>query len=237
MRLSGAARAVKLCPMVAQGPRSTGEPFTVLVRMHWAAARRHPRRPVPSRNPAGSGTVAAGELLQPLDHGGNAAISSVGEGAAAEGCEPRTKNDRRIDEIGIFRDALAQTRGALVDEYENQPVDEVPRRRLRGGRRGLDGLAVLPEIKTRAGLAAELLQSDELAQPREIRGGTPEIGGDDLAHMRGNIEAYDVGELDRAHWHAEGHRRFVDGRDRDTLLCRVHGFVQVGHQHAVDNEP
>src|SRR6185437_1120539 len=112
-----------------------------------------------------TGAIAAGELLQPLDHGGNAAISRVGEGSAAEGCEPRTKNDRRIDEIGIFRNALAQTRGALIDEHEDQAVDEVPRRRLCGARRVLDGFAVLPEIETRAGLAAELLECDELAQP------------------------------------------------------------------------
>src|SRR5262249_40817399 len=60
---------------------------------------------------------------------------------------------------------------------------------------------------------------------------------DDLTYMGCDIEADDIRKLDRAHGHAEIHRRLVDDGEWYALLRGKHGFVEIWHQHAVDHEP
>ena len=54
--------------------------------------------------------------------------------------------------------------------------------------------------------------------------------------MSADIEAHDVGELHRSHGHAVAQRGFVDDFDRNAVLQREHRFVQIRHQHAIDEK-
>ena len=106
--------------------------------------------------------------------------------------------------------------------------------RRRTGR--LHGLAVFPLVEARAALAAELLLRDERIELTEIGRRAAQLRGDDLADVARHIETDDVGKLHGSHRHAEIHRGLVDDRERHAFLRGVHGFVQVGHEHAIDDE-
>src|SRR4029077_10887182 len=179
--------------------------------------------------------VARRELFEPRHHGGDAAGPCVVEWAAAEGGEAGPEQHRRIDEIGGFHYALAQTRDTLVHHHENQPIDEIGRcARVRSGR--LDGLALPPQVETLAALATEFLGCEQLVEPRDLGHRSSELLRDDLADVRSDIEPDHIDELDGTDGHAEAHRAAVDGFGRGSLLCGEHRLVQVRCQYAVHHE-
>src|SRR6266702_245918 len=179
--------------------------------------------------------MTGGQLPEAAHHNLNSSGACVSQGTATEGCEAGAENDCGVHQVGLVDDALPQAGHALVHENQNQPVDQVSRRGS-GVRGWSERFAVFPGVESRAAFAAELLCRDELLQTSQVRGGAPKLGCDDLAHVGCNIETDDVGQLYRAHGHAKVNGSLVDDGQRDAFLRCKHGLVQVGHQHAVDNE-
>ncbi len=60
-------------------------------------------------------SVGLRELLEPVAYVGHAAFTRVIDGATAERREPGTKNDTRIEEIGIGDNPIRQARHGFVD--------------------------------------------------------------------------------------------------------------------------
>ena len=57
-----------------------------------------------------------------------------------------------------------------------------------------------------------------------------------LADCDADIEPHHVGQFDRAHGHAEGFHGGVQRFGGDAFIDHAHGFVDVGSQHAIDQE-
>ena len=57
-----------------------------------------------------------------------------------------------------------------------------------------------------------------------------------FADAHDHVETDDVGELDRSHRHAEVLGGAIDQRERNAFLGGAHGFAEVRHQHAIDEE-
>src|SRR5581483_6711669 len=66
--------------------------------------------------------------------------------------------------------------------------------------------------------------------------GPAELAGHDFANVGADVEPDDVGELDRTHRHPEIHGDLIDDLERHPFLGRVHGLVQIRHEHAVDDK-
>ena len=58
-----------------------------------------------------------GELFEACNDGGDPSAARVRERATTERGEAGAENNRRVDEIRVVNDVLAQTRGALIYEY------------------------------------------------------------------------------------------------------------------------
>jgi len=59
--------------------------------------------------------IAFAERAQPLEDGGDAARSRMAERTTSKRRETRTEDERRVDQVGIRDDLLAQTGDALVE--------------------------------------------------------------------------------------------------------------------------
>ena len=153
----------------------------------------------------------------------------VMERPAPERREPRAENRPGVDEVGVVDDAFGERRTRLGHERLDQPVGE-SRRHLAG--RLLGHLAAWPRVEAAAGLPAEVSRVDELDEAaRRLAAGAEELADGDA-----DVESHGVGELDRAHRHAERERRLVDGLGREPLVDRLHRRHQVRREHAIDQE-
>src|ERR1700733_3453360 len=115
--------------------------------------------------PAGIRREPAAELRRQYAQRRRHILRSAGAGiiqrTAAKRRISSTENHRAVDRIGIVDDSFAQAGDADVRHRQDQPVDHF-RGWLCGRRRTrrLVGLAVLPNVKTLAGLAAEFTLGD-----------------------------------------------------------------------------
>ncbi len=100
------------------------------------------------------------------------------------------------------------------------------------------GPALVPGIDALAGLAAQLPERDLVEQHlRRLRLAARSFLRQLLAGGEADVQPYRIGELDRAHRHAEGLHRRVDGLGLDALVQHAEGVLHVGAEHAVDEEP
>jgi len=83
-------------------------------------------------------------------------------------------------------------------------------------------------------LPAELVCRDQFLQSPQIGSRSPELCGDDFAHVTGTIEpsTASIG----AHRHAAVYGDRVDDAQWHPCLRGEHRLVQIGHQYTVDDE-
>ena len=152
--------------------------------------------------------------------------------AAAEWREARAEDHPRIDVIGIRHHLVGEGPLGLVEHRLNQLAAQTLELGL-----VVDGLlalrlALLPHVEAFARLLAELALLDEAREHIVRFGREVQL----LTDVVGDIEPDHVHQLERAHRHAELHRRLVDLLARLAELIAAHRLHHVGRKHAVDEE-
>ena len=132
-------------------------------------------------------------------------------------------------------DAFAQDCDAFVHEHEDHAIDEIRRRaRASGGR--LHGLAVLPFVEPCAALAAELLLREQRFELARSGAGRPSSAAmilpTWLATSSPTTSASSTGPIGMP----KSTAALIDERERHAFLRGVHRLVQIGHEHAIDDE-
>src|SRR6266404_94743 len=152
---------------------------------------------IPARIRRKTATEFLRQRVQGRDHVVHPAGPRVIQRAAAERRVTSAKDHSAIDHVGIVDNALAQAGDADIRDRQDQPVDHFVRRLRCVWQTGaLVGLAALPDVKTLAGLAAELAFCDFLAQPRRRRRQqVAELRAQHVADGKADVEADLPGEL------------------------------------------
>src|SRR6185295_12126358 len=149
-----------------------------------------------------AGCLPAGKLSATA---GSFSMLQVMQRSAAEGREAGAEDEAGVGEVGVGDDALDDRGLRLLEVGGDQGVDQALVVRLR---RAFHRLAVFPAVDALAGLLAELLRVDlHLQELGHLR---VRCLGERLAGVQADIEADGVGELGRAHRHAEGDHRRVE---------------------------
>ena len=152
---------------------------------------------------AGIGTTrSAGAFLRELRTVMAGSISSflqVVQRPAAERREAGAEDQARVGQVGVGDDALLDR--LLRPRADTGSISASTSSWSTGSGCALHRLAVLPPVEALAGLLAELAATSERALPAPRRSRIR--AGERLARGGADVEADGVGELDRAHRHAE----------------------------------
>src|SRR3954462_661423 len=163
---------------------------------------------------------------------GSLSMREIVQRPAPERREAGAEDEAGVGEVGVGDDAFLDRALRLGEIGRDQPLDQL---RPVGIALAFDRLAFFPAVDALAGFLSELAGVHLVLQEPRYRHIAGRFG-ERFAGVQADVEAHRVGQLRRAHGHAELFHRGVDRLGLHASAHQAKGFLHIRPEDAIPQE-